>query len=95
MAIVDSRINPGDIDMKHFKLFRKYVEYMMEMTDDEMGRRMVMNMADFLVYVFDEERKDCLGMFKREVVEEILKVCMLMNFKGEICLVVLKNAEIY
>lgn len=50
-----------------------------------------MNMADFLIYIFDEEKKDFLGIFRSEVVQEILKICTLLNFKGEICLAVLKN----
>lgn len=68
MAIVDNRINPGDVDINHFKLFRKYTKYQIDFTDDEMSRRMLMNMADFLIYIFDEEKKDFLGIFRSEVV---------------------------
>ncbi len=52
LAIVDNRINPIDIDINHFKLFRNYVKYQMDMTDDELSRRMLMNMGDFLSHVF-------------------------------------------
>ena len=68
MAIVDNRINPIDIDINHFKLFRKYVKYQSELTDDEISRRMIMNMADFLTHVFDEEKKDFLSIFRSDVV---------------------------
>ena len=95
LAIVDNRVNPADIDVNHFKLFRKYVKYQIDDSEYEMSRRMLMNMADFLTYIFDSERKDFLGIFRSEVVEEILKICTLLNFKGEICLVVLKNTDIY
>lgn len=95
LAIVDNRINSMDIDINHFRLFRKYVGYQGEMMGEEIGRRTMLNFADFLGYVFGTEEGDCLGMFREEVVEEILKVCMLVNFKGEVCLIVLQNKAIY